>query len=136
MSTAQSIRTARIAHVALWTRDLDRAAGFWKEHFDGIVGPVYASARRPGFTSRFVTLSEGASLELMSAPWIGPGDGPEERCGWAHVALSLGSAEAVREAAARLEALGHLVSAPRTTGDGFYEAVIRDPDGNLIEITA
>ncbi|MFO5517270.1 glyoxalase/bleomycin resistance/extradiol dioxygenase family protein, partial [Klebsiella pneumoniae] len=25
---------------------------------------------------------------------------------------------------------------PRTTGDGYYEAVIADPDGNLIEIVA
>ncbi len=24
----------------------------------------------------------------------------------------------------------------RTTGDGYYEAVIKDPDGNLIEIVA
>ncbi|HEE0241674.1 TPA: glyoxalase/bleomycin resistance/extradiol dioxygenase family protein, partial [Serratia marcescens] len=31
---------------------------------------------------------------------------------------------------------GILLSAPRWTGDGFYEAVIRDPDGNAIEITA
>ena len=26
------------------------------------------------------------------------------------------------------------VSAPRMTGDGFYEAVIADPDGNRIEL--
>ncbi|WP_244748381.1 hypothetical protein [Mesorhizobium sp. 131-3-5] len=26
-------------------------------------------------------------------------------------------------------------AAPRLTGDGFYEAVIEDPDGNLIEVT-
>lgn len=25
---------------------------------------------------------------------------------------------------------------PRWTGDGFYEAIISDPDGNMIEITA
>lgn len=132
MSTAH---TVRIAHVALWTRDLDRAAGFWREQFGAVVGPLYASMRRPGFTSRFITLAEGPSLELMSAPWIGPDDGPAERSGWAHVALSLGSADAVRNAADRLEALGLLVSAPRMTGDGFYEALIRDPDGNLIELT-
>ncbi|RBZ54994.1 glyoxalase/bleomycin resistance/extradiol dioxygenase family protein, partial [Klebsiella pneumoniae] len=27
-------------------------------------------------------------------------------------------------------------SPPRTPGDGYYEAVIADPDGNLIEIVA
>jgi len=24
---------------------------------------------------------------------------------------------------------------PRTTGDGYYESVISDPEGNLVEIT-
>ena len=28
-----------------------------------------------------------------------------------------------------------IVGEPRTTGDGFYESVIADPDGNLIELT-
>lgn len=29
-----------------------------------------------------------------------------------------------------------IVSFPRMTGDGYYEASILDPDGNIIEITA
>lgn len=29
-----------------------------------------------------------------------------------------------------------IVSAPRRTGDGYYEAVVADPDGNRIEIVA
>jgi lactoylglutathione lyase len=28
------------------------------------------------------------------------------------------------------------VSGPRETGDGYYEAVVEDPDGNALEITA
>jgi lactoylglutathione lyase len=32
------------------------------------------------------------------------------------------------------QANGTLLSAPRLTGDGFYEAVIADPDGNRIEL--
>jgi lactoylglutathione lyase len=27
-------------------------------------------------------------------------------------------------------------SGPRVTGDGYYEAVVRDPDGNAVEVTA
>jgi lactoylglutathione lyase len=31
---------------------------------------------------------------------------------------------------------GHCIhSDPRTTGDGYYESVVFDPDGNRIEIT-
>jgi lactoylglutathione lyase len=29
-----------------------------------------------------------------------------------------------------------IVSGPRVTGDGYYEAVIADSEGNLVEITA
>lgn len=28
-----------------------------------------------------------------------------------------------------------LLSGPRTTGDGYYESVVQDPEGNLVEIT-
>jgi lactoylglutathione lyase len=149
-----SPRTApRIAHVALWTSDLERAAAFWERHFGAVVGPLYRSARRPGFASRFVALGDGPAIELMTAPWIDAGAGDAmpppsatppredaaeiaERRGWAHVAVSLGSEDAVRALAARMEAAGHLLSPPRLTGDGFFEAVLSDPDGNLVEITS
>lgn len=127
----------KVAHVALWCRDLDRATAFWVDHFGASPGERYASARRPGFVSRFIRLDEGATLELMSLPELLDG-GPmaSERTGWAHVAIALGSAAAVDALAARMQGAGLLVSAPRRTGDGFYEAVLRDPEGNLIEITA
>lgn len=127
----------KIAHVALWCRDLERAVAFWEKYFGAVAGAPYASARRPGFVSRFIRLAEGAELELMSAPWLEEGAPPAvERPGWAHVAISLGSEAAVDALAARLSADGLLVAAPRHTGDGFYEAVAHDPEGNLVEITA
>lgn len=79
----------------------------------------------------------------MSAPWIAPpapdarpAPDAHERAGLAHVAIGLGSAAAVDALAARLEPKGLLAAHPRRTGDGFYEAIVRDPDGNLVEITA
>lgn len=127
----------KIAHVALWCRDLERAVAFWEKYFGAVAGAPYASARRPGFVSRFIRLAEGAELELMSAPWLEEGAPPAvERPGWAHVTISLGSEAAVDALAARLSADGLLVAAPRHTGDGFYEAVAQDPEGNLVEITA
>ena len=36
-----------------------------------------------------------------------------------------------------MEAAGvRIISEPRLTGDGYYEAVVADPDGNLVEITS
>lgn len=125
-----------VSHVALWTRDLESIARFWSSFFGAAVGEIYESRRRPGFRSRFLTLGNGPTIEIMEGPWVAPGDPAEvERAGFAHVALSLGSEQAVDAMAAHAEAKGILVAKPRWTGDGFYEAVIRDPDGNLIEIT-
>lgn len=126
----------RLAHVALWTKDLDAAAEFFRRYFEASVGEPYRSARRVGFISRFVTLpGAGDRIELMTGPWIAERDA-EERVGWDHIAISLGAAKAVDELASRCAADGFLVSPPRTTGDGFYEAVIRLPDGTRIEITS
>jgi lactoylglutathione lyase len=126
----------RFAHVAIWTSDLDQAAAFWQTYFGAVVGEPYHSKRRPGFVSRFVTLPDtDARIELMSGPWVAARSAAE--CvGWDHIAIALGDADAVDDLAARCAADGLLVSAPRTTGDGFYEAVIAMPDGTRVEITS
>ncbi|WP_267353672.1 MULTISPECIES: VOC family protein [unclassified Methylobacterium] len=125
----------RFAHVALWTRDLDAAAAFWRDYFGAEVGAEYHSRRRAGFVSRFVTLpGPGAHIELMTGPWVEDAAAPE-RVGWGHVAVSLGCIAAVDALAERCAAGGCLVSPPRRTGDGFYEAIVAMPDGTPVEIT-
>ncbi|CDZ26730.1 YyaH protein [Neorhizobium galegae bv. officinalis] len=124
----------KLAHVALWTTDLDRLVAFFEDMFAATASPLYESRRRIGFFSKFLTLSEGATIEIMSGPWIAP-ETPGERAGYAHMAISLGSRQAVDDMAAKAAAMGILVSPARMTGDGFYEAVVSDPDGNPVEIT-
>ncbi|MGO2369664.1 MAG: VOC family protein, partial [Serratia sp. (in: enterobacteria)] len=65
-----------------------------------------------------------------------PAEQANERVGWAHIALSVGDEGLVDQLAQRAQQEGILQAPPRRTGDGFYEAIIRDPDGNAIEITA
>ncbi|GGM18212.1 bleomycin resistance protein [Pseudomonas asuensis] len=126
-----------IAHVALWTLDLERAADFWRRVFNATIGQPYHSQTNKGFVSRFVTLSEGPTIELMTHPSVNKDvSSSPPLTGWAHIAISLGSEEAVKKLAEHMKDEHALVSAPRWTGDGFFEAVIQDPDGNLIEITA
>lgn len=127
----------RITHVALWCKDLSRAAAFWERYFGADAGALYASLRRPGFISRFMCFADGTSLELMSAPWLGDHEAIDrEQPGWAHVAVALGSEAKVDALAALLQKDGLLVAGPRHTGDGYYEAVARDHEGNLVEISA
>ncbi|MEO6300793.1 MAG: VOC family protein [Paracoccaceae bacterium] len=125
----------KIAHVAIWTADIERTCAFWSGAFDVVVGPLYQSTNRVGFTSRFIIFAEGPSVEVMTGPWV-VDQGQGERVGYAHLAISVGSTERVDSIAQAFARDGALVSGPRTTGDGYYEAVIGDRDGNLIEITA
>ena len=125
----------QIAHVALWCRDLEAVAGFWQTLFGAQVGPRYESRRHAGFVSRFVKLDNGPALELMSLPALSAAmAGAAERPGWTHVAIALGSREQVDRLAQRARECGALLSPPRMTGDGYYEAVISDPEGNSVEI--
>lgn len=126
----------KIAHVALWTRDIDTQMAFWQRYFNGVVGEEYVSRNRPGFVSRFVSLACGPQLEIMCLPDLLPAEQANERVGWAHIALSVGDEGQVDLLAQRARQEGILQAPPRWTGDGFYEAIIRDPDGNAIEITA
>ena len=60
-----------------------------------------------------------------------------QRMGLTHFAVSLGSEGAVDALTRRLKADGHpVLDGPRRTGDGYYESVVLDPDGNRVEITA
>ena len=60
-----------------------------------------------------------------------------QRMGLTHFALSVGSEAQVDALTAQLWEDGHTVlDGPRRTGDGYYESVVLDPDGNRVEITA
>jgi catechol 2,3-dioxygenase-like lactoylglutathione lyase family enzyme/predicted nucleotidyltransferase len=117
----------RIEHAAAWVADLERACGFYQRWFGATIGPKYLSATRP-FTSCFLELSSGARLELMNMP----GEAPR----MAHLAVSLGSRDAVDRLIGAMRNAGVTIAQnPRVTGDGYYEAVVTDTEGNLVEIT-
>ena len=120
--------TMKITHVASWVSDLERACSFYERWFNASKGPKYSSTKRP-FTSYFLSLGSGARLELMASP----GEAPR----MAHMAVSVGSREAVDRLIEEMKAAGvHIVSNPRLTGDGYYEAVVTDSEGNFVEITS
>lgn len=123
----------RIEHVALWARDLDLVCDFYVRHFGATPGQRYQN-RAKGFTSRFLCFVDGARLEVMSS--MGRSSSGGEHLGLAHMAISLGSEAAVEALTAQLKASGvPVLDGPRRTGDGYYESVVLDPEGNHIELT-
>lgn len=126
----------RIEHVALWTADLERCRAFYETWFGAKAGPLYESASRP-FRSYFLAFDGGARLEIMALPGLAASNASDPRVGLAHLAMIVDSRAAVDELTKRLAADGHpVLSGPRTTGDGYYESTVADPDGNVVEITA
>ena len=51
-----------------------------------------------------------------------------------HFAFAFDSQEAVLRQTERLRTAGYTIAGePRTSGDGYFESVVLDPDGNRIE---
>jgi lactoylglutathione lyase len=125
----------RIEHVALWVRDIDRVAAFYARYFDASAGELYRNPKK-AFASRFVEFSSGARLEIMTRTDVAT-RASTEQLGLAHVAIAIGDEQAVDALAARFAADGVAVlDGPRRTGDGYYECVVNDPEGNRVEVTA
>ena len=133
----------KIEHIAIWTKDIDNVCEFYRKYFGGVVQPLYHNPTKQ-FTSRFVTFEGGARLEIMHRPDIVNNDVGTltesmfhvEHLGIAHISFSVGSKEKVDLLTKEMSRDGvTVVGEPRTTGDGYYESVVLDPEGNRIEIT-
>lgn len=127
----------KIEHIAIWTKDLERLRAFYEKYFGARANQKYVNPRK-GFSSYFLSFASGARLELMQRADVQAVDKgrAEEVLGYAHLAMAVGDKEAVNRLTQKLVDDGFpLMDGPRYTGDGYYESVILDPDGNRIEIT-
>jgi len=58
-----------------------------------------------------------------------------QHCGLTHLSFSVGSKEGVDRLTQKMSDDGiQIVGQPRTTGDGYYESVVLDPEGNRVEV--
>ena len=126
-----------IEHLAIWTRNLEGLRAFYETYFGAKIGNKYTNPQK-GFSSYFLSFESGARLEIMQKDSIPQtkNDPLEQFTGLIHFAVSTGSEQAVDKLTAQLRTDGfQIIDGPRRTGDGYYESIVLDPDGNRIEIT-
>ena len=126
----------KIEHIAIWAKDLEKMKAFYVNTFGMTSNELYHNTTK-NFKSYFLSSqSGGPRIELMTRPDIQDSRANSEIYGIAHLAFSVGSKEKVDEMTEKLRNSGHeILGEPRTTGDGYYESVIADPEGNKIELT-
>ena len=125
----------KIDHIALYVKDLEVSKSFYETYFGAKPNQLYHNPKT-GLYTYFLSFDSGTRLEIMWRPNLSKRLDRVMNEGLIHFAFSVGSKEAVDTLTQKIIAAGYeCFSAPRTTGDGYYESVILDPDGNMIEIT-
>lgn len=126
----------RIDHIAIWTPDLERLRNFYQKYFELQCNDKYKNKSK-GFSSYFLSFEKGARIEIMHRHNCKESNESQAlNYGFTHMAFSIGGKNKVDCLTEKLRSDGfQVVGEPRTTGDGYYESVVLDPDGNQIEIT-
>ena len=126
----------KLEHVALYVDDLEAMRAFYCDHLGAKANAKYRNPTT-GFESYFLSFESGARVEIMSHPESVVSEKHLKSLGYIHLAFSIGRRAAVDQKTRELAEAGFVViSQPRQTGDGYYESVILDPEGNQIELVA
>jgi lactoylglutathione lyase len=128
----------KIDHLAIWTYNLEVLRNFYMHYFDASSTEIYYNHSKE-FRSYFLIFDGDCRIEIMEMPNIGKSknDPLKHYTGLAHFAIKVGSKTEVERLTETLRKDGFQIAGePRTTGDGYYESVVLDPDGNRVEIMA
>lgn len=127
----------KIEHLAIWVFDLEKMKEFYTKYFPMQSNNKYINTEKQ-FSSYFLSFNNSSCrIELMHRPDVCKAFQTQEIfTGMHHFAISVGSKQNVDILTNKLKEDGYqIVSSPRTTGDGYYESLILDPEGNNVEIT-
>ena len=98
----------KLDHIALYVNDLEKAQDFFITYFSAIANQEYHN-KNTDFRSYFLRFENDTRLEIMTKPDLTDSGDLLNRYGYAHIALSVGSSEAVDQLTERLKADGYPV---------------------------
>ena len=128
----------KIEHIAIWTYNLEGMRSFYMRYFDASSNEIYYNHSK-GYRSHFLTFNGDCRLEIMEMPGVpkSKNDVVKQFTGLIHFDIKVDSRTDVDKLTNIIKSDGFkVISEPRITGDGYYESVILDPDGNRVEIVA
>lgn len=126
----------KFEHIAIWVNNLEVMKDFYTGYFGMSCSEKYVNPKKE-YSSYFLSFNNSETrLEIMYRPNISEYIGNKGLTnGLSHLSISVGSKEKVNELTEVIRNDGFIISGePRTTGDGYYESVVLDPEGNYIEI--
>ena len=126
-----------IEHISIWCKDIELMKRFYQKYFHATANNKYHNPAKK-FSSYFLNFTNAVRLEIMQMESIHErkDDSITQFTGLIHFAMALGSRENVDALTRQLEQDGFTVlDGPRTTGDGYYESAVLDPEHNRIELT-
>lgn len=124
----------KLDHIGIEVQDLFTMELFYRSVLGFKPQYRYVSVNTPGLRTVFLE-RDGVSLELLERPRESTflqhrGQAPN------HLALWVRNVDAEFRQVSEAAFPGVTIKAPRDTGDGFREAELRDPEGNVIELSA
>ena len=126
----------KIDHVAMYVNDLEAEKNFFVKYFNAQAGSKYTNFRSD-FSNYFLRFDDGSRLEIMTRNTSNDAQKVRYRTGFHHIAITVGDRKDVDDMMKKFDADGVIVvSGARTSGDGYYAAVVVDPEGNEIEVIA
>lgn len=124
-----------IAHVSIWSKDVEALRNFYTAYFECQVQDLYFH-KTMLFKSYYLTFPSGAKLELIPGAMQIKPDQHSKEPGFSQLAISVGSKSRLYKLYMKLLSTeAPVLRHPVKGDDGYYELVLLDPEQNRIAVT-
>ena len=128
----------KVDHISIWTYSIEGLKNFYMHYFDASSSEIYYNHSRE-FSSYFLSFDGDCRIKIMQMPNIpkSKNDPLKHYTGIANFSVKARNRQDVDRLTGILKQDGfQILSEPRTTGEGYYESIILDPDSNTVKIIA